>query len=89
MLFFPIVEFYWPNWVPLLGGDYFLFFSPVFNVADSAIFLGVLFIIIWQKSFFRPKEEDASETGIRETATNIDSASVTIETSSASPETKA
>jgi signal peptidase II len=70
MLFFPIVEFYWPNWVPLLGGDYFLFFSPVFNVADSAIFLGVLFIIIWQKSFFRPKEEDASETGIRETATN-------------------
>ncbi len=57
MLFFPIVEFHWPGWVPFVGGDPFLFFSPVFNIADSAIFLGVLFIIIWQKSFFRSKEE--------------------------------
>lgn len=59
MLFFPILEFYWPSWVPIVGGDYFLFFSPVFNIADSAIFLGVLFIIIWQKSFFKTKEDDS------------------------------
>lgn len=62
MLFFPILEFYWPSWVPMVGGDYFLFFSPVFNVADSAIFLGVLFIIIWQKAFFKTKEDGSSLT---------------------------
>ncbi len=61
MLFFPLVEFYWPAWVPLFGGDYFLFFSPVFNIADSAIFLGVLFILIFQKSFFKPKESETPE----------------------------
>jgi signal peptidase II len=52
MLFFPIFEFSWPEWVPYLGGEYFLFFSPVFNLADSAIFLGVVSILIWQKRFF-------------------------------------
>lgn len=61
MLFFPLVEFYWPAWIPLFGGDYFLFFSPVFNIADSAIFLGVLFILIFQKSFFKPKESEKPE----------------------------
>ncbi|MBL7849778.1 MAG: lipoprotein signal peptidase [Cyclobacteriaceae bacterium] len=58
MLFFPIVEFHWPVWVPVVGGDYFLFFSPVFNIADSAIFLGVLFIIIFQKAYFKVAHED-------------------------------
>src|SRR6478735_6454184 len=37
MLFFPVFDFYWPDWVPGLGGEYFLFFSPVFNIADSSI----------------------------------------------------
>jgi signal peptidase II len=52
MLFFPIAEFVWPDWMPVVGGDYFLFFSPVFNIADSSIFIGVLIILIMQKSFF-------------------------------------
>ena len=69
MLFFPIMEFYWPEWVPMFGGDYFLFFSPVFNVADSAIFLGVLFILIFQKTYFHPKLESVSDTIIHELAT--------------------
>jgi len=55
MLFFPIFEFYWPQWVPVIGGDDFLFFSPVFNIADSSIFLGVVFILIYQKKFFKDK----------------------------------
>lgn len=53
MLFFPMVEFYWPAWVPFVGGEYFLFFSPVFNIADSSIFLGVASILIFQKRFFK------------------------------------
>lgn len=55
MLFFPIMDFFWPEWIPILGGDYFLFFSPVFNIADSSIFLGVISILVWQKRFFKEK----------------------------------
>lgn len=61
MLFFPIFEFVWPDWVPGVGGDYFLFFSPVFNVADSAIFVGVVIILLMQRKFFgdkHAKQED-------------------------------
>jgi signal peptidase II len=52
MLYFPIFEFVWPEWVPGLGGQYFEFFSPVFNIADSSIFIGVLIILVLQKRFF-------------------------------------
>lgn len=61
MLFFPMFEFYWPEWIPWVGGEYFLFFSPVFNVADSSIFAGVVSILIFQKSFFK---ESGSEVHI-------------------------
>lgn len=47
----------WPQWVPFLGGN--TFFGPIFNVADSAITIGVLTILIFQKVFF--KEEDKVE----------------------------
>ena len=57
MLFFPIFGFYWPEWVPVWGGNYFEFFSPVFNIADSSIFLGVVSILIFQRRFFHEKEE--------------------------------
>jgi signal peptidase II len=52
MLYFPIIEGYWPTWMPLVGGSDFLFFRPVFNLADSAISLGVLLLVVFQKSFF-------------------------------------
>lgn len=53
MLFFPLFEFLWPEWVPFVGGQHFLFFSPVFNIADSSIFIGVVTILIMQKRFFK------------------------------------
>lgn len=52
MLFFPLFEINWPVWVPYVGGDNFLFFSPVFNIADTSIFLGVASILVFQKRFF-------------------------------------
>ena len=55
MLFFPLFEFYWPQWMPVLGGNYFMFFSPVFNIADSSIFLGVAAILIYQRKFFKER----------------------------------
>lgn len=67
MLFFPIFEFFWPEWVPVVGGDHFLFFSPVFNIADSSIFIGVVTILIMQKRFFKHKE--ATENTLTGTTT--------------------
>lgn len=52
MLYFPLYEGYLPDWIPAWGGDYFIFFRPVFNIADSAIFVGVAIILIMQKRFF-------------------------------------
>jgi signal peptidase II len=56
MLFFPIANFTWPQWMPGVGGQEFLFFSPVFNIADSSIFLGVATILLFQKRFFKEDE---------------------------------
>jgi signal peptidase II len=63
MLYFPIFEFVWPEWVPYVGGNYFEFFSPVFNIADSSIFIGVVIILFMQKKFFGEKAaENQPET---------------------------
>ncbi len=65
MLFFPLFDGYYPDWLPWLGGDYFLFFSPVFNIADSSIFIGVVIILIFQKQFFKKhqSEEGSGDSG--------------------------
>ncbi|MFB6455512.1 lipoprotein signal peptidase [Chitinophaga sp. Hz27] len=52
MLYFPLYEGYLPKWIPFKGGDYFVFFRPVFNVADAAISVGVVAILLFQKRFF-------------------------------------
>ncbi|MCC6280273.1 MAG: lipoprotein signal peptidase [Saprospiraceae bacterium] len=53
MLYFPIKWVHIPDWLPWIGGDDFLFFSPIFNVADASITIGVLMIVIFQSRFFR------------------------------------
>lgn len=58
MLYFPLVEGTWPDWVPFFGGDHFLFFRPVFNIADSAISVGLAIIILGQKKFFAKEKKD-------------------------------
>ncbi len=58
MLYFPIFEGFLPSWIPGYGGDYFIFFRPVFNIADASITSGVLLIVLFQKTFFaEPKKE--------------------------------
>lgn len=52
MLYFPIIDTYWPEWMPFCGGDRFLFFSPVFNIADSCVTIGAIYLIFFQYKFF-------------------------------------
>ena len=47
MLHFPLFSGYFPNWMPFIGGDYFTFFNPVFNIADIAISTGVGLLLLY------------------------------------------
>ena len=47
MFYFPIINTTWPDWMPLVGGDKFVFFSPVFNFADASITTGVICLLIF------------------------------------------
>ena len=53
MFYFPMKWIHWPDWVPMIGGEEWLFFSPIFNVADAAITCGVLSIFLFQRHFFK------------------------------------
>ncbi len=61
MFYFPILEGNYPQWLPFLGGDHFIFFRPVFNVADSAITTGVISLLIFQRQFFNTPKEKSDE----------------------------
>ena len=58
MLYFPVINTTWPEWVPWRGGERLTFFRPVFNIADSAITTGVFLLLIFQKKFFAKNEEE-------------------------------
>jgi len=53
MFYFPIINTTWPDWSPVKPGESFVFFRPVFNIADSAITCGVISILLFQKKMFR------------------------------------
>ncbi len=61
MLYFPMFEGRFPDWLPFWGGEYYLFFRPVFNIADASITLGVLSIIIFHRRFFNTKEKETPD----------------------------
>lgn len=69
MLYMPIIENkMMPSWVPIWGGERFTFFSPIFNIADASISVGVIIILLFQRRFFRkhPLEEKTTiETNSR------------------------
>ncbi len=54
MLYFPLFSFDWPQWVPFVGGQEFLFFQPVFNIADAAITVGMIVLILFYSDQLQP-----------------------------------
>lgn len=75
MLYFPLVSGHYPQWLPGIGGNEFLFFRPVFNIADSSITIGIFSIILFYWKVFshpdkkeedKPTEEVATEAGLKE-----------------------
>lgn len=75
MLYFPLIDGNWPEWMPFVGGDYFSFFRPVFNVADSFISLGIFFMVLFERSFLFGSEPEKTEQTKKEEAVS-ESASV-------------
>jgi signal peptidase II len=53
MFYFPVINTTWPDWSPFRPGESFVFFRPVFNIADSSITCGVMAIVLFQKRMFR------------------------------------
>lgn len=53
MFWFPLMDGTFPNWLPFWGGEDFMFFRPVFNVADAAISVGIGAVFIFQKRYFK------------------------------------
>ena len=56
MLYFPLLEGRYPDCFPIVGGNTFIFFRPVFNIADSSITIGIFLILIFQKRFFKEEK---------------------------------
>ena len=59
MLYFPIIKSEFPSWFPVIGGEEFEFFSPIFNIADASISVGVIALLLFQKRFFRKQRQDS------------------------------
>lgn len=63
MFYLPVIDTYWPDWMPIWGGKHFIFFNAIFNVADAAITIGAVWLIIDQ-IFLAPKDPDKETTAI-------------------------
>ncbi|SDC36890.1 lipoprotein signal peptidase [Williamwhitmania taraxaci] len=58
MLYFPLFEGFYPSWIPFVGGEEFVFFRPIFNIADSSISIGVVYLLIFhRKELFKEEHK--------------------------------
>jgi signal peptidase II len=76
MFYFPMKYISMPDWIPYFGGEDYLFFSPIFNVADAAITCGVLSIFLFQRQFFK---EDAPVPAITQIEDELPADIATVE----------
>jgi signal peptidase II len=69
MLYFPMIHSHFPNWMPLIGDKEFEFFSPIFNIADASISVGVIALLLFQKRLL--KKSHAEEPQAITTSTEV------------------
>ncbi len=50
MFYFPLMEWNWPTWLPIVGGEHFVFFSPIFNFADASISCGIIALLLFHRN---------------------------------------
>ena len=50
MFYFPLFSFDWPEWMPFVGGEHFIFFSPIFNIADACISCSIVSILLFYRN---------------------------------------
>ena len=65
MFYFPLIETEWPTWMPFVGGQHFVFFSPVFNFADASISVSVVLLLL----FYR---EEISKISLKKETSEIE-----------------
>ena len=58
MLYFPLCEWNWPQWMPWIGGNHFVFFQPIFNVADASLCVSVFVLILFYARFLATLTSD-------------------------------
>jgi signal peptidase II len=63
MLYFPILQGHFPEWFPFIGGNAFEFFSPIFNIADASISVGVITLFLFQQKLIRKESQEVPATG--------------------------
>lgn len=68
MLYFPIIRSHFPSWVPFIGGQEFEFFSPIFNIADASISVGVITLLVFQKKFFKKTHNEENPSAVETSA---------------------
>lgn len=68
MFYFPIINGVFPDWFPIWGGQPFLFFRPVFNLADASISVGVILWILFQKKIYPDEKKDTQTDADQGTA---------------------
>ena len=71
MFYFPLIETEWPLWMPFVGGEHFVFFSPVFNFADSSISVSVVLLLLFyrqeiSKITLKKESEESPEKTVKE-----------------------
>ena len=64
MFYFPLIETNWPTWMPFVGGEHFIFFSPIFNFADAAISCGIVALLIFYNKYLSAEPQPAEEKDI-------------------------
>ena len=61
MFYFPIIDTTWPSWMPFVGGEHFIFFSPIFNFADAAISCGIIAMLLFYSRYLNQESGSKSE----------------------------